>query len=549
MRPAELSIEEQVELRGVLTIDEPLGPSKAEDLANTPLAGNLLFERQNAIYSALRSRSGILVGRRGSGKTAFLNQLRTAGEFEFLVFINAPNVFPEILRGIRDLFGDKKVVVEVVEKLWDILVWCCVFSELLKKNSDARLVYIRDFANRIGFSPENRPEVVILKVVEAIQKRTAGKLIDTPLRLEVSLDFEVASFSAACAAATKLLRARKQKTRGAGTTGSPVLVLMDTLESYRLGTDLIEAAIAGLLRYLGQQAQNRGLMDIRFCLPAEIYEEFHRASTNAMKDFSSQTVLHWHPGDLLAVAAHRLSLYLQLYDPERYDLMNSKFDLNRREGAVGFIHSILPERVINRNGVKEFSLAYILRHTQLLPRHVVEVFNRTLSGIIEPATMHFNAVPQSAIIQGIRNCEPSICRGVAQAYDTDGEQFLSRIWEAIFPELPRRFTDGDLQRVFNIHAKAVLKRLRDEGKTGGDLDYQAFKQKLVEAGAIGKQIRETELYYEAEFEYTHPGMMIIATKDLLCTHPLFSGVYPHSPAWQEKHKAVYAVGSDPHIAN
>jgi hypothetical protein len=373
-------------------------------------------------------------------------------------------------------------------------------------------------------------------------------MIDTPIRLEFALDYESASFSAASDVAVKLLRTRRPKSRAAVTV-SPVLVLMDTLEMYRLGVDLVQVAIAGLLRYLGQQAENRGLMDIRFCLPAEIYEEFHRASTNAMKDFSSETALRWHPGDLLSVAAHRLSLYLQLYHPERYNQVAHKFDLSGREGAVGFIHSILPERLVNRNGVKELAVAYILRHTQLLPRHVIEVFNRTLSGVIEPATMHFNAVPESAIVRGIQNCEHSICRGVAQAYDIDGDQFLSQIWESVFPELPRRFRDGDLQSVFNIHAKAALKRLRGEGKASGGLEYRSFKQTLVEVGAIGKQMRETDLYYEAEFEYTRPGRLIIATNDLLCTHPLFSGVYPHSYALQEKYKAVYPVGSDPQSAS
>jgi hypothetical protein len=538
--PKQLSIEEIVELRGILTSDEPLGPSNAENLLNTPLAANLLFERQNAIYGELMGRAGILVGRRGSGKTAFLNQLQGARNCEFLVVINAPNAFPEIVRSVRGLFGERTPIIEVVEKLWDVLVWCCVFGQLLTKNSDARLQTIRNFANRLAFSSEDKPEVIILKVVQALQKRSAAEIIDSPLRLETALTFDTVSFGAAREAAHGLLKKRTRTSDHA-----PVLVLMDTLEDYRIETNDSAVAISGLLRYLGHQSSNRGRLDIRFCLPAELYAELQSISTNAMKDFSSQTLLHWHAGDLLSVATHRLSLYLRLHDPERFEQISERFDLSRRDGAAGYLRSILPERLINRNGVEELSVAYILRHTQLLPRHIIEVFNRMLSGIIDRQTRQFTTVPEASIIRAVQECEYSICNGVAQAY-RNFYPYLQEICTAVLPELPRRFRDGDLLKAFNVHAKAVLKRLRDSGREH-DLEYHRFKRMLIEVGAIGKQTTETDRYYEAEFEYTIPSHLVVASTDYLCIHPLFSGRYPHTQAAQTgAEKAIYPFGSDPH---
>ena len=54
--------------------------------------------------------------------------------------------------------------------------------------------------------------------------------------------------------------------------------------------------------------------------------------------------------------------------------------------------------------------------------------------------------------------------------------------------------------MFNRNVGQVKKRAAMQGDDF-DMDYRSFKAMLVEVGAIGKQIDETEMYYEAEFEY------------------------------------------------
>jgi hypothetical protein len=216
------------ELRSILTCDEPLGPSNAEQLVNVPFAADLLFERQNSIYGELVTRSGIIVGRRGAGKTAFLNQLMANNLRRYVVFINAPDVFPEILRSIRNIFGEYPPLVEVVERLWEALIWSCIFASLLSEKSveDARLQVLRDFALRIGFSGVTKPEEVIQAVIQCLLKTVKKNKqgIETPLQLQAALKFGDVSFAAAHEMAVQLLRARRSSEL------APVLVLMDTLE-------------------------------------------------------------------------------------------------------------------------------------------------------------------------------------------------------------------------------------------------------------------------------------------------------------------------------
>ena len=83
----------------------PLGPGNAQDLQPDGIATDLLFQRENAIYADLLEHTGIIVGRRGAGKTAFINQLRNTGRHRFIVFFKASDFVPEILHAIGDIFG------------------------------------------------------------------------------------------------------------------------------------------------------------------------------------------------------------------------------------------------------------------------------------------------------------------------------------------------------------------------------------------------------------------------------------------------------------
>ena len=60
-------------IKPYITKDEPFGPIDAFDIdpQDKKVLG-FLFEKQNNIYKSLRNRPSIIMGRRGSGKTAYL---------------------------------------------------------------------------------------------------------------------------------------------------------------------------------------------------------------------------------------------------------------------------------------------------------------------------------------------------------------------------------------------------------------------------------------------------------------------------------------------
>ena len=112
----------------------------------------------------------------------------------------------------------------------------------------------------------------------------------------------------------------------------------------------------------------RDLVDIRFCLPAEVYHRFTRISSNPNKDFRRALRLQWTASELIFIGARRLGFYLDLYYP---DLLRTLYPLNvsNRADALRLFQLVLPEKIENQGGFQEDTMSYILRHTQLLRRN------------------------------------------------------------------------------------------------------------------------------------------------------------------------------------
>lgn len=539
--------EEERDLLGrVMRRTQPLGPTSADGLVDHPVASTRLFERQNDVQISAVSGSGIIIGRKGSGKTAFLDYLKNSSPHT-VVYLDAPNVFPTILKSIRGVFGDNSPSVEIVAHLWEMLVWCTVFGALLREPGDARLGAIRRFAIDVDFSEQNEPADIIRRVVVCLTKRSkkGGYGIDTELDLLELVDGDQNLYSTALASARQIAAPK-----GRRADQPRILVLMDTMEQYHLDQDEANDALGGLIRYLGVLAENEWLLDVRFCLPAELYETFRRASSNVTKDFSSQAVMHWTSGELWRIAAHRLALYLELYDEEMLDRLNA-FNIAQDRGAsIALFRRLLPfelETEIKQGNDAtgshlEQSMTFIARHTQLLPRDFLHTINRILSRAIDPANGRLGAVTARMVTDGVKEAVPTISDGIRSAFEYR-YPFLWDICAQAIPELHRRFQEGELHTVFNQHVKGVIKRLTETGHEV-EMSFYQFKRMLVETGAIGKQIDETDRFWECQFEYSVPGEMVLSSRDMLCVHPLFNARFA-SLVNGSAEKLVYPYGVDP----
>ncbi len=68
----------------------------------------------------------------------------------------------------------------------------------------------------------------------------------------------------------------------------------------------------------------------------------------------------------------RLATFLQQDYPDAYARM-------RADAPLELFNEFFPDTVVNQIGFEEPTIAYILRHTQLLPRQLLLILNEALS--------------------------------------------------------------------------------------------------------------------------------------------------------------------------
>ena len=504
------------DIRPYITKDEPFGPIDSGDIDSSDLKALLmLFEKHNWIYKNLHSRPSIIIGRRGSGKTHYLRSVFFDNQYDYYVEIRTPRVLGQVASAIQRMTSEV-LFSEMVSELWDTILWLAVFLEIRKHP-----VLDPDDLNIVnGYLDKMR--VRDTDTVEDVMRNVALLLDEIVSRNEVSTsDFlwgaDMISLEDARSAVLRNLKA----------AGKKFAILMDSLDDFQLDINSVGRALQGLLKIVGSMNKPRDLVDIRFCLPSELYQQFIKLSSNPNKDFRRALKLQWTASELVLLGAQRLMFYLALHHPSVLK-RTLPLDLTKRTDALTLFSLVLPERIKNQSGYQEETISYILRHTQLLPRHFVILLNSIFKS---PGgnSRHF-PISEERIVNGIRQVEDFMVREIFVAFDLlypNAEETCRRC----LPELGHKFTMSDLHRVFTRHGKAVF---------GSDSLFE-FQRMLLEIGAIGRVIpgSERDVYIKGNFEYTVSHQLSIGQDDELCVHPLFSGIYNVS---SRKDRPVYPYG-------
>jgi hypothetical protein len=286
--------------------------------------------------------------------------------------------------------------------------------------------------------------------------------------------------------------------------------------------------VQGLLKFIGETNRPSARIDVRLCLPAELYRTFMSVSSNPDKDFKRKLVLHWTAQELVSLAAHRLILFAYAH-PEHPLSIPDDLESVERGLSAQVLKRVLPDFVMCGLGVNEDPIAYILRHTQLLPRHLLIILNSIADKYKRFPDDSFMKVSEEAIRRGVAAVEERLVQEVFTAYRYAYPD-AQAVCKACLPELQHKFPIGDLERVFRTHGKKAM----------GEHEFSMFKRMFIEMGIIGRVLDDNQRYILAEFEYTVQHQLITSTEDMLCIHPLFTEVF--SVKTRER-KPVYPYGA------
>lgn len=507
--------------RPYITKDEPFGPIDSVDIDPKDVeAMNGLFERHNWLYKNLDHRPSIIMGRKGSGKTYYLRTVFFDKQYDFYTEIRTAHVLAHISSVIQGMTKDA-VFPETLSELWETILWTCVISEIRKHGllSSEKLYIVNAYLEKVGIKDNDTVDDVLWKIANLFDE----VMNDDPRDgvSEILRRFDRVTFDDAKSAVLDILKSSKKN----------FVILMDSLDDFRLDIDSVSHSLQGLLKFVGSMNKPRDMVDIRFCLPSELFRRIIKISSNPNKDFRRALKLQWTASELILIGAQRLMYYLAIYYPGFFNGM-SPLDLTKRADALALFHAVLPAKITNQSGFQEETMSYILRHTQLLPRHFLMLLNSIFKGS-GGVTSGLNPFPisEQKIINGIRKVEEFIVSEIFVAFKLihpTAEVTCKRC----LPELGHKFSVGELHQVFTRHGKAVF---------GGEGMFE-FQRMLIEIGAMGRVIpgRETDVYIKGNFEYTVAHELTISHDDLMCIHPLFSGIFSNGG---RKDRPVYPYGS------
>jgi len=506
-------------LKNYITKDDPFGPIDSTDIdLNDKEVLSKLFERHNWVYRNMRHRPSIIMGRRGSGKTSYLRTVYFDGEYEFIAEIRTQRVFEEITKVIQATAKD--AYVESLVELWEMILWVCVFAELCRKSflPPECLAQVNLYLAELGVRDAISVDDVLLKLAKVLND--VSREYPNEGILAILRRFDRVVFDNVKAAVTDSLT----------NAGKRFVILMDSLEDFRLELEAAAHSLRGLLKFVGSMNKPRDVVDIRFCLPTELYRRVAGFSSNQNKDFRRALKLQWSATELILVGAQRLMLYLDLYYPDFLRRLQP-LDVSKRTDAMRLFHAVLPEKIENAAGVEEHTISYILRHTQLLPRHFLMLLNSIFRNTGKTQGLHPFPINAERIVEGVRRVEEKIVMEIFGAFrlvHPTAEEACRRC----LPALGHKFSAGELHKMYNRHAKSVF---------GGEI--HDFRRMLFEIGALGRVIpgKETDTYIQGEFQYTFDHEVVPSPQDELCLHPLFSGIFRGN----QKDRPVYPYGCRP----
>jgi len=500
-------------------------------------------------------RPAIILGRRGSGKSSYLNNLAHKKDI-IAIPVNSWDIVDLIEKQVNVVLQSQESIDP--EKVADI--WHLVFLTLIVKgiggmdaNSQSVKAMLANFPVKDILSKS--VAVVSTEVLDWLRDKYTQNAYNV---FNVNTIFHALSLGHESLAAFETALHRMARD-----SGKTVVLMIDNPE--RLNQDFNEKwhssyvdsnkarwkTYAGLLTLLSTFNEGKVALQARYCVPAEQYIFLRERSTAILKHLSKIQVLHWSSGEILSALAHRYMVYLQLHRKNRNGMRYQKLkdiEIYTRDGAFEFFNQVFEPRVRNSRGYDEDTVTYLLRHTQLLPRQIIIYVNEAIHLALseDPAT-DLTRLESRFVKQAIHNKEGLLAIEVVDSYASvfpEGKDMMRAV-----ARLPVITSVGDIKTHWAEYgAKKVLSKYSAFPEVVVEADR--FIRFLTEVGIIGRATLQSEpepgSYASAAFEYTMPERLMFSDADKVAVHPLFCSHCDQQQCIElDPYKAVYPKGTEP----
>lgn len=452
----------------------------------------------------------ILVGRRGAGKTAlgvYLKRLRP-DLYSVTLDIDKKKTLAQVILAIDTALKESRSTSsDLMADLWTFVIWTKAAMRLCEHPTFA------------GF--EGREDLKVCLELLGIDDRSQ---ILTQLREffgRSGPDGARPSINQALLAISTALDSEefeelKRQIGGFLDQGNDILVVIDTIEDYRVREPSVDQALAGLLAAVsafgGSTPHPR--FHVKCFFPAEIYPYITTArAVNLRKIDQRLQHLRWTSRQLRVMLCRRLAAWLETHLPASFEGISGGLDWKDLHAVRERVwNRVFPPFVKNRRGMIEDSFLYIARHTHLHPGHLIWMCNR-VAQVARDAGSFPPTIAAAHVVAGVRGVESEVANSIMAPYRAIYPN-IHEVMTAAFRQAPAILRIGDALRLYRKAAQVWPREYIP-------MDPWTLITMAAEVGVIGKRIKTTSQYHVAQFSYHMDSELTFEKDDVCAIHPAF----------------------------
>ena len=491
-------------------------------------------------YSGILKPSCLFIsGRKGDGKTAIALMLTDErdkkGEllYKYSILLRKYEFYRSLIFDFREYslisvvdytspIKDRIDIEKYFEKLWEYVIYVSAMKAVVDKNSDEKLIQIRDFLLGKGFlvAMDNFVDLFSRIFREDVDKAIMGVDNRYPKATAINQHVLDRLMEDSFISALETLRSHLNKE-------NRVLVIIDTLEKYYAKEEEFCKAVQGMMEAVYEIKLNdkNKWIDIKCFIPDELYEDF--AGWNLNKAIDTTVFLSWKYKELLHFICRRYMAYIErYYDPltvSNYKAQWDQVDTNSKDSLRSFWNEFFPPEIEDHFRANEDCFNYILRHSQNKPRQIIHLVNQ----IINCAEKSGN-VPKV----GGRDVYEGVHKDLNQSLVDNFKPFLDQYQELI--ECVKTMFRGESNVLYGRIVKDCIKKGTSDYLRMG-LNNEKAEKILLRSGLLGivskkrkrrlSNGREIEIYYTS-FDYLIPGHLNKITNETECAlHSILTDYY------------------------
>jgi hypothetical protein len=484
----------------VVTSSRPFGQADCESEIKALKSeySKLYFDETPFNLAAIEPETYLIIGRRGSGKTALSQYFSFQRSIANQIYIDVdePAVYQKVLSDIAAHASElREIAIPRLKKIWEYVIWCVVFEHTKHHSDKIAIACDGSCANQ----PASHLVNSLIERLLAIFREPGDKVVEA--HIEQLLSEET------------LGEAKSEAIRIA--ERHPIIIAIDTLEKYNVDNDALMNAMAALVECAANfnlDYSDRGV-HLKVFMAGEIFPYLKEdVLQNPLKSIRQPVYLLWRPKDLLRLISWRFFCHLEVNNLLRNE-SKGKIDWeDHREVMAKMWIPYFGQQITNGRGLKERTFSYVLRHTQMRPRQLILLCNAIARRSMKEK--RFPLFGEEDIRIAVKESENDLASEIINSFSSVYPH-VSTIVDALM-RVPMIFNGNELDKRASQSASEWPQGIYSPAR---------FRRLVAELGMVGRVRRKHDVagYIDADFEYALPDRLPITHRDECVIHPMFYG--------------------------